>query len=279
LSDACRAIHYLVKINPDRTRLAEYESFSNAIVEIQVRTILQHAWAEIEHDIQYKSATTIPSEIRRRFMSLAGMLEIADREFQTIQDADQKITDRAREMVDRGDLVGVEITPQALKQFLDGRLGSDRRISDWSYDWTARLLRQLGFRDLKQVETAISQYNDNTLSDLAAGGRQGQVTRFELMLLAALGERFIERHPWRASSWFTPNQKRYLDKYQALGIPTAIYDPLTDLPSTGTEGADETDQGINAVVLGGTEGSNPSPSSGESANHRFRDDFTGSTPR
>ena len=29
----------------------------------------------------------------------------------------------------------------------------------------------------------------------------------------------------------------------------------------------------------GTDGSNPSPSSGESANYRFRDDFTGSTPR
>jgi hypothetical protein len=52
-------------------------------------------------------------------------------------------------MVDRGDLVGVEITPQALKQFLDRRLGSDGRISDWSYDWTARLLKQLGFHDLK----------------------------------------------------------------------------------------------------------------------------------
>jgi hypothetical protein len=40
--------------------------------EIQVRTLLQHAWAEIEHDIQYKSPTAIPKEIRRRFMALAG---------------------------------------------------------------------------------------------------------------------------------------------------------------------------------------------------------------
>jgi ppGpp synthetase/RelA/SpoT-type nucleotidyltranferase len=85
-----QSIHYLVRVKPERTRLAEYDSFRNSIVEIQVRTILQHAWAEIEHDIQYKSATTIPSEIRRRFMALAGMLEIADREFQTIQNADQK---------------------------------------------------------------------------------------------------------------------------------------------------------------------------------------------
>ncbi len=52
-------------------------------------------------------------------MALAGVLEVADREFQAIQDADKVIVDTAREMVDRGDLAGVEITPVALKQFLD----------------------------------------------------------------------------------------------------------------------------------------------------------------
>ena len=100
-------------------RLAEYTRYQGAVVEIQVRTILQHAWAELEHDIQYTSSTAIPKEIRRRFMALAGVLEVADREFQAIQDADKVIVDTAREMVDRGDLAGVEITPVALKQFLD----------------------------------------------------------------------------------------------------------------------------------------------------------------
>jgi putative GTP pyrophosphokinase len=40
----------------------------------------------MEHDIQYKSVAPIPASIRRRFMSLAGMLEIADREFEAIQE-------------------------------------------------------------------------------------------------------------------------------------------------------------------------------------------------
>ena len=75
-----QSVHYLVCIRSERTRLAEYERFAGATAEIKVRTILQHAWAEIEHDIQYKSSTTIPAEIRRRFaLALAGMLEVADR--------------------------------------------------------------------------------------------------------------------------------------------------------------------------------------------------------
>jgi hypothetical protein len=49
--------------------------------EIQVRSILEHAWAEIEHEIVYKSGIKQPREITRRFASLAGALELLDSEF------------------------------------------------------------------------------------------------------------------------------------------------------------------------------------------------------
>ena len=69
-----QSVHYLVALKEDRTSLSEYLQYKGLIAEIQVRTILQHAWAEIEHDIQYKSSETIPQPIRRRFMQLAGLL-------------------------------------------------------------------------------------------------------------------------------------------------------------------------------------------------------------
>ena len=219
-----QSIHYLVKVSSNRVCLAEYERFSGAVAEVQVRTVLQHAWAEIEHDIQYKSSKTIPAEIRRRFMALAGMLEMADREFQAIQDADRELDDRAKTMVQQGSLGGVEITPNALKLFLDKRIGSDARISSWSYDWTVRLVKRLGFQDLKEVETAIKQYDDNQLSDLAWGTRQGQTTRFELMLLASLGELFIQRHSFKGE-WFVNRNRLTLQKFINAGIKTSTYNP------------------------------------------------------
>jgi putative GTP pyrophosphokinase len=86
------SVHYLVSLLPNRTELAEYSRFTGLVAEIQVRTILQHVWAEIEHDIQYKSVEAMPTAIRRRFIMLAGLLELADREFQAIHDEDQKLS-------------------------------------------------------------------------------------------------------------------------------------------------------------------------------------------
>jgi len=41
----------------------------------------QSCWAEIEHDLGYKSAEAIPPTLRRRFSRVASLLEIADQEF------------------------------------------------------------------------------------------------------------------------------------------------------------------------------------------------------
>jgi putative GTP pyrophosphokinase len=65
--------------------------------------------------------------------------------------------------------------------------------------------------------------------------RQGQTTRFELMLLAALGERFVERHAFRGSPWFEERQKRYLKIFRERGIQTSVYDPVAAIDASNTD--------------------------------------------
>jgi len=79
------SVHFVVEFRPEMLKLPEYSIFDKMKCEIQVRTILQHAWAEIEHDIVYKSPGEIPFRVRRRFACLAGLLEIADREFESLR--------------------------------------------------------------------------------------------------------------------------------------------------------------------------------------------------
>lgn len=86
-----QSIHYLVQFTKNRLKLPENEIYEDMTCEIQVRTILQHAWAEMEHSIQYKGSENIPKSLRRKFLTLAGLLEIADREFSSIQREDKSL--------------------------------------------------------------------------------------------------------------------------------------------------------------------------------------------
>jgi len=79
------SVHHIVSLSADRAKLSENLQFQGMKLEIQTRSILQHAWAEIEHDLGYKSKVGIPTDARRSFSRVAGMLETADRDFNTIR--------------------------------------------------------------------------------------------------------------------------------------------------------------------------------------------------
>lgn len=81
------SLHYVVSLRADRAALKEYTAFLGLKAEVQIRSILQHTWAEIEHDTGYKSDVEVPKHIRRRFSRLAGLLELADQEFIGIREA------------------------------------------------------------------------------------------------------------------------------------------------------------------------------------------------
>lgn len=219
------SVHYLVRLKDNRTALHEYNRFKGLVAEIQVRTILQHAWAEMEHDIQYKSVDTIPTDIRRRFMALAGMLEIADREFQAIQNEDERLRQQARKSVQEGRLEEVEITPDALRTYLDKKLDPDGRMTEFSYQFTARLLRTLGFTDFQQIDECIARYDDDHLSRVTWGTRQGQIRRFEVILLAGMGDNYGKFHAWRGQEWFVNSTGRKLSKFRDAGVPVGSYLP------------------------------------------------------
>jgi tetratricopeptide (TPR) repeat protein len=72
---------------------------------------LQHAWAEIEHDIRYKSKVDPNKELSQRFAALAGLVNIADREFDDIY-----LIDKVRRQSVRGSAQIAEIVDAAPEQ-------------------------------------------------------------------------------------------------------------------------------------------------------------------
>lgn len=62
------------------------------VCEIQLRTILQDAWAEVEHELVYKSDIGFPNDsIRRKLASLNASLTLSDLIFQEIRDYQKEV--------------------------------------------------------------------------------------------------------------------------------------------------------------------------------------------
>src|SRR5690606_5211126 len=73
--------HYIVKINSIRSHLPEWIKFNDLFAEIQLRTVLQHSWVAISHELEYKSKFDVPDLLKRKLFRLAGLFELADEQF------------------------------------------------------------------------------------------------------------------------------------------------------------------------------------------------------
>ena len=86
--------------------------------EVQIRTILQHAWSAIHHDIGYKSDFGVPREINRQFARLAGLLELADDEFVRARDNMVGYTEDIRKRIITDDADDVVINMISLNEYV-----------------------------------------------------------------------------------------------------------------------------------------------------------------
>ena len=65
-----KAVHLIVKLKKDRLQLTEYKRFDSLKCEIQLTTVLFHAWSEMAHDIIYKPEKSLSEFDKRAFRSI-----------------------------------------------------------------------------------------------------------------------------------------------------------------------------------------------------------------
>jgi len=186
--------HLLIELDAAREGQEAYERLRGRPVQVQIRTVLQHAWAEFEHDIRYKG--TIPDEhvpdFDRRFTLAAGLLELADQEFETIRQRLQQGL-RATAPDRAGD--DPRISPRELAAFLAGQYAD----AGWSrtdhYAWISGLLLELGIVSLDELGEVLRSVDSEALNE-RMGYRYppGAVRRLDDTLLAAYGDRYLALH-------------------------------------------------------------------------------------
>lgn len=172
-----RAANFVCTHLEKRTSDVEYKKFAGVACEIQITSILGHAWAEIEHE-WYDLKDSYPDEIKREFSRLAALFEIADSKFLEIRRARaqyrrsvsirvaSKVPDLLLDAVSLTLLIDQEPIVDEVGKAVAKALGRSLRpwtlagvVSDGSIGRLLAALKEADFKTIEEVLDALQKYS------------------------------------------------------------------------------------------------------------------------
>ena len=142
-------------------KLPEYTACKDCVFEIQIRTILQHTWAEIEHDKNYKYSGVLPNEIMRRLNLLSVVLESADNEFNTISQEIDNYKKSVTKEIEKDNLASIELNSTSLREFIITKYNKynvryDSNTANNEFEMISEI-KAFGITNLKEFDDIINK--------------------------------------------------------------------------------------------------------------------------
>ncbi|WP_180232082.1 GTP pyrophosphokinase [Bacillus cereus] len=153
-----RSYHFVVSVKEEWLSVPSFRNLKGVKAEIQVRTILMHAWADIEHKLQYKKKEHIPKVIQRKFYQLSALFELADEQFETLRDKKEEVYKKSL-TEDRTEFdTNQEMNADTLQAFLDLNCGDRKKPEETTGDLLDELLKyNISFDDLESLLNRFSK--------------------------------------------------------------------------------------------------------------------------
>lgn len=148
-----QSLHFLLRLREEDRHSLGLADAPDIPIEMQVRSILQHAWASLQHDLMYKAERVPTSNVRRRLIALAGLLELADHEFMAVRLAHG---DPAG-MLDDTDVGGFDAT--AVRTWAEGLVGDEAGGDDAAWFVVLRaVLLELGAGSVQEATGLLGDW-------------------------------------------------------------------------------------------------------------------------
>jgi putative GTP pyrophosphokinase len=136
-----------------------YDSVAGLPFEIQVRTILMDAWANVSHYLAYKTDIDVPSNLRRDFYALSGLFYVADSHFELFfraaRESGEKLAELAKES--RPQIIQEEINLDSLAAYLRSRFPEREHASPVVLSRLVQQLAMTGFRTIGEVDALLKR--------------------------------------------------------------------------------------------------------------------------
>jgi len=214
-----RSYHIIASINPKWDVVPNYRGMTDLKCEIQIRTVLMHAWAEIEHNLAYKSKSQTPQKFRRKLHRISAKLEEADEQFEELKKESEEYQKEIRkEVKEQGDKfdANIELNVDSLQAYMDTNF--PKRLKD--IEATSDLVDQMNefgvsLKDLNDGWNIIKPNFSELEKEFVKDKRFNKWAQVGIVrvVLDLTNDNFIKRHSYKSRM---EERKRLKEKYTTL---------------------------------------------------------------
>lgn len=156
--------HLVVSYDEKMLKVAEHNvnkeihpsHFKGLRAEIQIKTLLQHVWAEVEHKARYKAGEELSDEKKRYFDRLAALIEVADDLFKDLVEESEKINQISKQKIQKEQEaleLQSEQTQQEIKKDSKDKVQSPAVSSETIALYLANKIIKNKFKKIEQEDT------------------------------------------------------------------------------------------------------------------------------
>lgn len=157
------SLHVIVKFTNSRCQLVEYQKYQDIRFEVQIRTVLQHAWAEVEHGLGYKSFYEPPMTVKRKLNRLAAALEILDEEFENIR-YDISLYNQSFDKVEK--ILKTDINKDSLIAYVNNSEFLNGLVEKLAQELDFQIVRDPSFISQQKLATKLTMYGYQYIHEL-----------------------------------------------------------------------------------------------------------------
>ena len=165
------SLHYICRLPKSICDDPETPQMNSIRFELQMRSALQHVWANMQHDTGYKSDVEIPIHYQRSLNRLAGILELADEQFSRIRKEINDYRRNVQSLVASGNFDDVPLNGDTFRSYsqlqpfkhLVDKIATinQAEVYDDSIMPYYHVLLHMGMKTIGDIERLRIKYSDN----------------------------------------------------------------------------------------------------------------------